>query len=93
MPQITTQAQIVNQETIKTDQAVESIALFDSSGVPVGPVSAASKTAISGLVVSSVADQPAASGANPTKAEYDALVTAYNSTKALVNSIILALKA
>lgn len=51
------------------------------------------KTQVAGLTNVTTADATAAAGSTPTKAEFDALVTLANATKAKVNQIIAALKA
>lgn len=53
----------------------------------------ADKAEIAALTTVSAADAEAAVGANPTKAEYDVLVTLANANKVAINAIIAALKA
>lgn len=51
------------------------------------------KTQVAGLTNVTTADATAAAGSTPTKAEFDALVTLANASKAKINQIIAALKA
>lgn len=51
------------------------------------------KTQVAALSNVTAADGTAAAGANPTKAEFDVLVTLANANKAKINAIIAALKA
>lgn len=51
------------------------------------------KTQVAALTAVTAADATAAAGANPTKAEFDVLVTLANANKAKINALIAALKA
>lgn len=51
------------------------------------------KTQVAGLTNVTATDATPAAGANPTKAEFDVLVTLANANKAKINQIIAALKA
>lgn len=100
------QARVVTtQSEIRPGQSVTELALFDTDGQPLdlsggvaytdadARAAIASKTQVAALTAATSANGVAAAGAEPTKAEYDAVVALVNELKGKVNGIIAALKA
>lgn len=92
-------------EAIRPDTASVQLALFDEDGQPFAFGEGGSysdtdarnaiktKTGVAALAAVSAANAAPAAGAEPTKAEYDALVVLANANKTAINAIIAALKA
>jgi hypothetical protein len=94
MAQRVEQAIVTSRASVKRGQETTKLALFNPDGTPYSASkSVSTKTQIVALTPVAAANAVAAAGANPTKAEYDALVTLANENKAKLNAVIAALKA
>ncbi len=81
------QQQLVSMAAPQTGQATKQVALFNSDGTArIVPLQAAAQTDV-GAVTSVVA-----AGANPTKAEYDALRVDALATRTVLNSLLAKLR-
>lgn len=99
------QAQLISGQTaLDGGQSVTQLALFKEDGSPYtgdgagldaagARAAIASKTQIVAVTATAAPNAVAAAGANPTKAEYDAVVTLVNELKADYNALLAALKA
>lgn len=100
---------VTDLEELRSGYSTERLALFNEDGTPIDLSGAGAggsdfdaadardaiktKTQVAALTAVTAPNAAVAAGAEPTKAEYDVLVTLANANKAALNAIIAALKA
>lgn len=96
------QAVITERDELKRGTSAVRLALFNDDGSPFEPggISAsdavdavAEKSQIAAVTAVAATNGAQASGANPTKAEYDAVVALANELKTKFNALLAAIKA